>query len=138
MKPRIHTAVRTLICSLAVLVTMAFAQDYTIDRWTVDGGGVMRSTGSGFELSGTIGQPDAGETMMGGAFEMTGGFWFPLAEGDCNDDGGVTLFDHEDFDACLSGPGGGIFSPQCRCFDLNQSGDVELADFSQFQTGFGQ
>jgi len=119
------------------MVGMAFAQEYTIDRWTMDGGGVMRSTGGQFELSGTIGQPDAGQTMTGGAFEVIGGFWFPLSEGDCNEDGGVTLFDHEAFNACLSGPGGGISNASCNCFDLNQSGDVELGDFSKFQTGFG-
>jgi hypothetical protein len=137
MKSRTQTVIRTLICSGAVLVGMAFAQNYTIDRWTIDGGGVMRSTGGAFELSGTIGQPDAGQTMTGGAFELTGGFWFPLTAGDCNEDGGVTLFDHEEFDTCLSGPGGGLFNPHCNCFDLNQSGDVELSDFSKFQTGFG-
>lgn len=34
----------------------------------------MRSTGGEFELSGTIGQPDAGK-MSGGDFTLTGGFW---------------------------------------------------------------
>jgi hypothetical protein len=41
---------------------------------TIDGGGATSSTGGGFELGGTIGQPDAG-TMTGGAFELLGGFW---------------------------------------------------------------
>jgi len=63
---------------LAVLVGIgvpgAYAQDYTIDWYTVDGGGEMASTGGDFELSGTIGQPDAG-VMTGGDFELVGGFW---------------------------------------------------------------
>ncbi len=40
---------------------MAVADDFDLDRWTIDGGGEMRSVGGGYELSGTIGQPDAGD-----------------------------------------------------------------------------
>jgi hypothetical protein len=36
--------------------------------------------GGDFELSGTIGQPDASTIILvGGDFELTGGFWTPLA-----------------------------------------------------------
>ncbi|MHC4696916.1 MAG: hypothetical protein ACYTFA_09250 [Planctomycetota bacterium] len=49
------------------------AGDYAIDWYTIDGGGAMRSTGGDFELSGTIGQPDAG-VLTGGEFELSGGF----------------------------------------------------------------
>ena len=45
---------------------------------TIDGGGETFSTGGDYELSGTIGQPDAGE-MTGGDYALTGGFWFPAA-----------------------------------------------------------
>jgi hypothetical protein len=38
----------------------ASVQPYTIDWYTVDGGGGMNATGGSFTLSGTIGQPDAG------------------------------------------------------------------------------
>ncbi len=41
---------------------------------TIDGGGGMRSTGGEYELSGTIGQPNAG-TGSGGGLAMRGGFW---------------------------------------------------------------
>lgn len=40
---------------------------------TVDGGGGV-SSGGAFELSGTVGQPDAGNTAAG-SFELEGGFW---------------------------------------------------------------
>jgi len=53
--------------------TSAYAQNYAIDWWTVDGGGGA-STGGVFAVSGTIGQPDAG-AMSGGNFSLTGGFW---------------------------------------------------------------
>ena len=46
-----------------------------LQRCTIDGGGAMGLTGGDFELSGTIGQPDAGEPLTGGDFELTGGFW---------------------------------------------------------------
>src|SRR5262245_43543701 len=42
---------------------------------TVDGGGRTFSTGGGFELGATIGQPDAGAPMTGGNFVLAGGFW---------------------------------------------------------------
>jgi hypothetical protein len=36
------------------------AADFDLSRYTIDGGGVMFSTGGDFELSGTIVQPDGG------------------------------------------------------------------------------
>lgn len=107
------------------------AAEFEITRSTIDGGGVMRSTGGAFELSGTIGQPDAG-TMSGGAFELNGGFWFALDPGDCNEDGIVSLPDHAAFQGCLAGPGVSM-SPSCRCHDLNGDGTIDLADFAELQ-----
>lgn len=49
------------------------AQSYSIDWFTIDGGGGT-SAGGGFTLSGTIGQPDAGR-LSGGAYTLEGGFW---------------------------------------------------------------
>lgn len=54
----------------------AFAQSgeaFDFSWSTIDGGGTL-SYGGGFEVYGTIGQPDAG-VLSGGAFEVTGGFW---------------------------------------------------------------
>jgi hypothetical protein len=48
--------------------------DYDLTWSTVDGGGYTFSTGGGYELGGTIGQPDAG-AMTGGGFTLGGGFW---------------------------------------------------------------
>lgn len=47
---------------------------YTIDWYTIDGGGTSFSTGGPYSLGGTIGQPDAG-LMGGGSFTLVGGFW---------------------------------------------------------------
>jgi hypothetical protein len=115
------------------------ADEFEISRWTIDGGGVMWSTGGDFELSGTTGQPDAGPGtpgMSGGDFALAGGFWFPLATGDCNTDGGVNLFDYSDLEPCLSGPDGGLLLPECDCFDIDNDEDVDLSDVAQFQQAF--
>ncbi len=46
---------------------------YEMPWFTVDGGG-GESTGGGFALAGTVGQPDAG-ALSGGAYALVGGFW---------------------------------------------------------------
>src|SRR5437868_12370092 len=50
------------------------AQSYTVDWFTIDGGGGA-STGGIFSVIGTIGQMDAGGPMTGGNYSLTGGFW---------------------------------------------------------------
>ena len=51
-----------------------FAQPFSLDWSTIDGGGGT-STNSQYSLSGTIGQPDAGTTLTNGQYSVTGGFW---------------------------------------------------------------
>lgn len=58
---------------LATLGFSASAQNYSIDWFTIDGGGGT-SAGGAYALSGTSGQPDAG-LMTGGNFAIAGGFW---------------------------------------------------------------
>lgn len=49
--------------------------DFVLARSTIDGGGGS-STGGGFVLTGTIGQPDAGtQSAAGGDYALAGGFW---------------------------------------------------------------
>jgi len=54
--------------------TISFAQSYSIDWYKIAGGG-GNSTGGTFQVSGTIGQPDASGPMTGGNCSVTGGFW---------------------------------------------------------------
>ena len=65
------------VALLVVSTTVALGQSYTVDRFTVDGGG-STSTGGVYSVTGTIGQPDAG-TMSGGNYTLQGGFWGVLA-----------------------------------------------------------
>jgi hypothetical protein len=48
--------------------------DYDLSWWTVDGGGYTFSTGDGYSLGGTAGQPDAG-ALAGNGYVVAGGFW---------------------------------------------------------------
>ena len=74
MKP---TIILRLICLLALTLALgavALAQSgYSASWWTVDGGGAL-SSGGGYILGGTAGQPDAGK-LAGGGFTLAGGFW---------------------------------------------------------------
>jgi hypothetical protein len=66
-----------LFASALSLTLCARAQNYSIDWFTIDGGGGT-SSGGAYSLSGTIGQPDAGH-MSGGSFSIDGGFWGVIA-----------------------------------------------------------
>ena len=78
-------AVLSSVCAFA---SPALAQSYSIDWFTIDGGGGT-STGGVYSISGTIGQPDAGASG-GGNYSLIGGFWgavIPVQQA-----GGPTLF----------------------------------------------
>ncbi len=118
----------------------SLAAGFTVDWWTVDGGGALRTTGGDFELSGTVGQPDAGPVMSGGVYTLSGGFWvlpagpqYPV--GDLNCDGVVDFDDIDPFVLALSGPAGYEAAwPNCRWLnaDCNGDGDVDFDDIDAF------
>src|ERR1035437_9715226 len=57
-----------------LIPALGFAQSYSIDWYKIAGGGGT-STGGTYQVSGTIGQHDAGNAMSGGNYSLTGGFW---------------------------------------------------------------
>jgi hypothetical protein len=59
------------------LVT-AHAQSYSVDWYTVDGGGGT-STNAVYAITGTIAQPDAGALLTDGFYKVNGGFWSVIA-----------------------------------------------------------
>jgi len=75
--PTTESIIRLLLLGCCCLAFSARAQSYSIDWFTIDGGGGT-STNGNFFLSGTIGQPDAG-TLTGGGYTVQGGFWGGLA-----------------------------------------------------------
>jgi hypothetical protein len=68
------TIILLSVLALLLFVSLAFAQNYDLSWWTVDGGGGTFSQGGNYTLGGTIGQPDAG-LMSGGNYTLGGGFW---------------------------------------------------------------
>ncbi|MFM9996913.1 MAG: hypothetical protein ACKVU4_14065 [Phycisphaerales bacterium] len=95
---------------------------------TIDGGGGV-STGGGFELIGSIGQPDAG-AAAGGGFSLAGGFLGgaggpPPCYPDCNNSGSLSVADF----GCFQGKYvlGDLYA------DCNGSGVLSVADFGCFQ-----
>jgi hypothetical protein len=54
------------------------AQSYSVTGSVVAGGGGTSSGGS-YQVSGTIGQPEAGAAMSGGGYSLTGGFWSSIS-----------------------------------------------------------
>src|SRR5207237_7455972 len=66
-------SVASAALAYGMLTSQGQGQSYSIDWFTIDGGGGT-SSGGAYTLSGTIGQPDAGQ-LSGGNFTLDGGFW---------------------------------------------------------------
>ncbi|MCC5823880.1 MAG: hypothetical protein JJU44_11400 [Planctomycetes bacterium] len=126
---------RTTLAALAIasLSSGAFAQSggpYEIVAWTIDGGGISNATGGSFTLSGTVGQHDAGPTLTGGLFELSGGFW-PAAlaaanpcPADINNDGQLNFFDVAAYIA--------LFNAGDPAADINNDGQLNFFDVAAY------
>ncbi len=115
-----------LAVAAIALITLHARAQFAIPWSTIDAGGGA-SAGGVFSLQGTIGQPDAGPAMAGGAFTLTGGFWVgaDAPEGcDSIDFNGDGLFpDTADIDDFLSVFSGGSCSTgTCGEVDFNNDG----------------
>jgi hypothetical protein len=70
-------AAMALLATAVMPVAVAQAQSgggYDLTWNSIDGGAQMNLSGGGYQLNGTIGQPDAG-TQVGGDYSLAGGFW---------------------------------------------------------------
>jgi hypothetical protein len=67
------------VASVVVVAANGPTGGYWLGWWTADGGG-RTSQGGSFAVSGTIGQPDAGQ-LSGGTYDLTGGFWNQKVQG---------------------------------------------------------
>ena len=63
-----------MIFAAILLTAFATYQNYDMHWWSTDGGGGT-SSADGYVVSGTIGQPDAGQAMSGGSYSLAGGYW---------------------------------------------------------------
>lgn len=79
-----------LVLALVLAATATARAQYAIPWHTIDSGGGaatgIGSDGTGFRLSGTVGQPDAevvplcsGASCTGATYALTGGFWVEAA-----------------------------------------------------------
>ena len=133
---RTQRSVRTAL--IATFAVTGFAQSasaqFSIDWYTIDGGGGT-STGGTFELSGTIGQHDAG-TMSGGSFTLTGGYWSGAGEEpcypDCDGSGVLDIFDF----LCFQNDFVTGNSYACDCDTSTGPLVCDMLDFLCFQTAF--
>jgi hypothetical protein len=127
-----------LLTLTTLLAAAAHAQSgggYDLSWWTIDGGGVSFAAGGTFDLGGTVGQPDASNPLTGGAYSLTGGFWFAPAciahNGDVDANGCI---DDADLLAILFAFG---CSSGCGREDTNCDGVVDDADLLQVLFNFG-
>jgi hypothetical protein len=65
---------RLLVSFACLLPFLGVAGQYSIDWYKIAGGGGA-STGGNYQVSGSIGQPDASGTLSGGPYSVVGGFW---------------------------------------------------------------
>jgi hypothetical protein len=138
MNRKSHAPIPLLVATAVLFAGLALAQDYDLDSWTVDGGGEMWTTGGDFELSGTIGQPDASTIVMtGGDFELTGGFWAgveaPFCFGDLDGDNDIDLADLAILLSNYGMTSGAIYEDG----DLDIDGDVDLSDLAALLAVYG-
>ena len=139
----------TSVCAFFLLSALCLASSlsagYAVDWYTVDSGGDMWCTGGEFELSGSIGQPDAGPVMTGGDFTLVGGFWPAVAVepayglGDLNCDGSLNGLDIDPFVLVLTAttpdyPEYYAQHPDCihMLADCNNDGSINGLDIDPF------
>ena len=138
----------TLIVASALLIAAAASAQFDLSWRTIDGGGA-ESTGGGFALAGTIGQPDAG-AMSGGDFELSGGFWPGasgsgdecvrdpewLCDGDVDGDGVVNPVDHGLVQANFCTASSCTDAQLCQ-YDMDCDGQINPVDSGIVQGLFG-
>ncbi len=124
---RMHQLAFAVPCVSIMLASAAQSQTYEINWYTIDSGGEMFTSGGPFELSGTIGQHDAG-TLTGGTFELAGGFWAVAFAASCPPDlNGDGFVNTQDFLLFLNRWAQG--DPEA---DWNNDGTVNTLDFIAF------
>ena len=143
MRRYIAVSVLLVVLLLIALPVAAKAGAFDLSWNTVDGGGATFSSGGGYQLGGTIGQPDAGG-LSGGVYTLEGGFWggvgAPVAvvpiPGDVTGD---NLVDGDDLKAVVRAFGTNPNSPNWNpLVDLDEDNLVGILDLVLVVLYFGQ
>jgi hypothetical protein len=132
MKAKLLSGIVAMLTLLGICTAQS-GGGYDLSWWTIDGGGITFATGGTFDLGGTVGQPDASSALTGGAFSLTGGFWFTpciLSNGDVDGNGCV---DDADLLQVLFAFGATGLNPA----DLNCDSTVDDADLLTVLFNFG-
>ena len=129
-----NTTILTSLLATAFALTPARAQ-FTIDWYSIDSGGGTTSGGA-FEVSGTIGQPDASGPLPGGIFEITGGFWVGTTSCYANCDGSTAppILNINDFQCFLNKYATG--DPYANCDQSTSPPTLNANDFQCFLNKF--
>lgn len=132
-----------LVALLLFLPTTApaWAQPFDLSWYTIDAGGGTFSSGGGYVLGGTVGQPDASFAITGGGFSLVGGFWAGVGQtpcgllGDIDGDGDTDLQDLAFMLAAFgSSTGDPNFNPAA---DIDGNGAITLQDLAFLLAEFG-
>lgn len=122
-----HTSSVALIVVLSGLASSAAYAQLSIDAYVIAGGGSINASGGSLSMSGTIGQPLAGQAASG-ELTLYSGFWSPVVgpacDPDTNQDGVV---DQGDIDYLINVIAGGSNSTQIDP-DINRDGVVDQGD----------
>lgn len=129
MRMRVNS-LQCFVLAAVLSASAAIGQQFDLSWHTVDGGGATTTTGSGFEMSATIAQSDAG-SMVGEGWELSGGFWLvPQAcevPADLNGDGFADALDIQGFVNCIMG-----FDDECVCAQMDEDPTLGDADVEMF------
>jgi hypothetical protein len=68
-----------LVCGLVLAGSALAADGFAIPRSVIGGGG-QQSTGGGYILNGTVGEPIASDLSLEAAHGLSSGYWWPSGE----------------------------------------------------------
>lgn len=133
-------AANALLAVTATAVVMAGGSEspsFDLVWHTIDAGGGECFGAGTLALAGTIGQPDAGPTLVGGTFELDGGFWPGAVEpaADCAPDiaGNDGLVNIDDLLVVINHWGQGPGSPG----DIQNNDGVNIDDLLAVVNAWG-
>src|SRR5262249_6787652 len=74
MKATLFSIAFVTVLNSMIVVRSQTGGSYDLSHNVIGGGG-SRSTGGTLEVTGTVGQPQAGTASSGGSYDLRGGFW---------------------------------------------------------------